>query len=273
MSQSERKGDAILGAVLALSGLTHFGAWVILGAIPPQASVVRPPTSVEIIATPPPEPELPAPEPEPEPEPEVVEPDPEPVIPPPRRDRPEPAEPPPPLEEAVPPPAAQEEIADFSGETLTVEGPGPGWTSAVGNGESMEGPIGAPGGQVTGRRRTGTPDGVVGGSPTTPPETVVAVADLRSPPGEPSGVGERLQRLYPTRLRSMSIEGTAMVRIRISANGAISRLRVIRASEPEFGQACLVAVRDAGAWRPAVGPDGQPATTEIRYNCEFSLAY
>jgi len=273
MSQSERKGDAILAAVLALSGLTHFGAWVILGAIPPQEMMVRPPTSVEIISEQPLAPELPEPEPEPEPqpEPEIVEP--EPVIPPPRRERPDPAEPPPPLEEALPPPAAQEEIADFSGQTLTVEGPGPGWTSAVGNGQSMDGPIGAPGGQVTGRRRTGTPEGVVGGSPNTPPETVVAVADLRSPPGEPGGVGERLQRLYPTRLRSMSIEGTAMVRIRISSNGGISRLRVLRATEPEFGQACLTAVRDAGSWRAAIGPDGQTATTEIRYNCEFRLAY
>ena len=193
------------------------------------------------------------------------------MIPPPRPDRP--VKPPPPLEEALPPPAAQEEIADFSGETLTVEGPGPGWTSAVGNGESFDGPIGAPGGQTTGRRRTGTPEGVVGGSPTTPPETVVAESDLRSPPGEPGGVGDRLQRLYPTRLRSMSIEGAATVRIRISSTGAISRLRVVRATEPEFGQACLTAVRDSGAWRAAVGPDGQPATTEIRYNCEFSLAY
>jgi TonB family protein len=137
----------------------------------------------------------------------------------------------------------------------------------------MDGPIGAPGGQVTGRRRTGTPEGVVGGSPNTPPEAIIAVADLRSPPGEPGGVGERLQRLYPTRLRSMSIEGSAVVRIRISANGSVSRLRVLRASEPEFGQACLTAVREAGAWRAAVGPDGQPAATEIRYNCEFSLAY
>ena len=266
----ERKGDAILAAVLALSGLTHLGAWVILGAIPPVELTVYRPTEVEIISEPPPLPELP--EPEPEPEPEVVEPEPAPVIPPPRRERPDPTTPPPP-EEELPPPAAEEEIADFSGETLTVEGPGAGWTSAVGNGESMAGPIGAPGGQVTGRRRTGTPDGVVGGSPTTPAETVVSVRDLREPPGEPGGVGDRLQRLYPTRLRSMSIEGSAVVRIRISANGGISRLRVLRASEPEFGEACLTAVRDSGSWRPAVGPDGQPAATEIRYNCEFSLAY
>ena len=56
MTQSERKRDAILGAVLALSGLTHFGAWVVLGAIPPQQIVIRPPTSVEIISQPSPSP-------------------------------------------------------------------------------------------------------------------------------------------------------------------------------------------------------------------------
>ena len=51
---------------------------------------------------------------------------------------------------AAPPPAA-ESPADFTGQTLTNEGPGEGWASATGNGEKMNGPVGRPGAHVTRR--------------------------------------------------------------------------------------------------------------------------
>ena len=47
--------------------------------------------------------------------------------------------------------------ADFSGTTLTNDGPGDGWASAVGNGEAMHGPIGRPGAKVTERARRTAP--------------------------------------------------------------------------------------------------------------------
>ena len=47
--------------------------------------------------------------------------------------------------------------ADFSGTTLTNDGPGEGWASAVGNGEAMHGPIGRPGAKVTNRAQDGAP--------------------------------------------------------------------------------------------------------------------
>ena len=62
---------------------------------------------------------------------------------------------PPPPDAPPPPPPEAETPADFSGTTLTNDGPGPGWASAVGNGEAMHGPIGRPGAKVTGRAREG----------------------------------------------------------------------------------------------------------------------
>ena len=42
------------------------------------------------------------------------------------------------------PPAAAETLADFTGQTLTNDGPGSAWSSAMGNGQRMQGPIGRP---------------------------------------------------------------------------------------------------------------------------------
>jgi hypothetical protein len=48
---------------------------------------------------------------------------------------------------------------------------------------------------------------------------------------------------------------------------------VLSATETEFGQACIEALREVGGWRPGVGPTGQPATTDVRYSCEFALSF
>jgi len=272
---SERKSTLILGAVFAASLLLHGGAWGVLGLLPPMAALMAELENVEIEimeeVLPPPEPG-PGVEPEPEPEPEpVVEPEHEPVRP---RERPEPVdEPPPPPEE--PPPPVEEQIADFTGETLTVEGPGTSWQSATGNGEDMQGPIGAPTGVVTGRRRQGGQEGVVGGTGQGAVEEVVSVRDLREPPQPPedSRFVEAIRRRYPTRLRGLSIEGRAVVVVRIRANGALGRVAVRSSSEPEFGQACVEAVREVGAWQAGIGSNGEPAATDIRFTCDFALAF
>src|SRR6478735_12236046 len=62
---------------------------------------------------------------------------------------------PPPPDAPPPPPPQAETPADFSGTTLTNDGPGEGWASAVGNGEAMHGPIGRPGAKVTNRVQDG----------------------------------------------------------------------------------------------------------------------
>ncbi len=275
----DRKSMLILGGVLVASMLAHVAAWGGLGLLPPLEEMLSHArmTEVEIVeeVLPPPEPE-PVVEPEPEPEPEpIVEPEPEPV-----RDRPTPIPPPvrddtPPPPEAEPPPPAEEQIADFTGETLVAEGPGAGWTSAVGNGESSDGPIGGPTGTTTGRRREGGQEGVVGGTGQGAVEEVVAMRDLREMPVPPddSRIRAALERRYPPRLRGLSIEGRAIVRVRIQANGNLGRIVVRSATETEFGAACIEALREVGGWRAGVGGSGSPAATDINFNCDFALSF
>ena len=85
-----------------------------------------------------------------------------------------PAEAPPPAAE---PPAAAETLADFTGQTLTNDGPGAGWSSATGNGQKMNGPLGRPGARVSHRVVEGTPGGTGSGPP------VVGLGDLSRTPG------------------------------------------------------------------------------------------
>ncbi|MBX7192729.1 MAG: energy transducer TonB [Sandaracinaceae bacterium] len=272
----DRKSRLILVGLLCTSLLVHFGAWRGLGLLPPLELMLEHLELAEVelveeVLPPPPEPETP-PEPEPEPEP-VVEPEPEPVRPPPtprvREDEP----PPPP--EAEPPPPVEEQVADFTGETLTVEGPGASWTSATGNGQDMQGPIGGPTGVTTGRRRAGGQEGVVGGTGQGAVEEVVAVRDLVENPVPPDGSRLRaaLEHQYPARLRQLNIEGRAVVRVRILSNGQVGRMTVRSSSESEFGQACIEALREAGTWRAGVGPSGRPVTTDISFTCDFTFSF
>lgn len=281
----DRQRSLVLSALLALSVLLHVGAWGGLGLLPPiEAMLTRNPLAeIEIVEEPPP-----VVEPEPV-EPEPVEP--EPVLPPEPEIEPEitpvrvverertptpvvrPETPPPP--QAEPPAPVEEQIAEFTGETLVIEGPAASWTSATGNGQDITGPIGGPTGVQTGRRRAGGQEGVVGGTGQGAVEEVVAVRDLRERPVPPddSRIRAALERRYPARLRGLSVEGRAVVRARVRANGELGRIVVRSATETEFGQACIEALREAGGWRAGVGPAGEPVATDVQFNCDFALSF
>lgn len=269
-----RRSNQILAIVLFLSFGLHAAAWAGLSALPSVDRMIElfRIDEVALVAE-----ELPPP-PEPEPEPEAAppppEPEPEPERPPPvRRERPEtpPPEAPPPDE---PPPAAEEQIEDFSGETLTNDTPGAAWASAVGTGGPMDTPIGGPTGTVTGRHREGVPDGEIGGTGTGPPgPRLVAQRDLSQLPGAPSAdrLNELVRRLYPAELRTLSIEGRAVVRLRIGADGSVSRVRVRSESHEGFGAACVQVMQEAGSWQHPLDRDGVPVATEVNFTCNFSL--
>jgi protein TonB len=267
----ERRSQAVLAIVIVASFAMHVAAYSGLGTLDLRTLIQQIDTiAVEMVdEAPPPEPELP---PEPEPEPEVPPPPPpEPVV---RRERPVV---PPPEEEAPPPeppPAAEEQIEDFTGETLTND-QGEAWQSAVGSGAPMDAPIGAPTGVVTGRHVEGTEGGVVGGSPDVESgPRLVAVRDLSAPPGAPrtDRLASLIQRFYPAELRRLAVEGRATVRVRIGPDGNVSRLRVRSETEPGFGQACVDALTEAGRWDP--GPrdqEGNPVSTEVNFECRFTV--
>jgi TonB family protein len=173
-----------------------------------------------------------------------------------------PAAPPPP--EAAPPPPAAESPADFTGQTLTNDGPGEGWASATGNGEKMNGPVGRPGAKVTRRVVDGDPSGTGNG-----PRTV-SLADLSSPPKPPPELADKLASFYPSDARARGISGKAVIKARISPEGRVRDMAVISESAPGFGAACEATLRDS-EWSPPMDRDGRAVSTFISYTCRFDV--
>ena len=235
------------------SVLAHGAAYasLLLGPRPPQ---VLPPSRVTVrVHEPvkPPEPEAPKPEP-PKP--------PEPPQPPKPRERPKP---PPELAAAVPPP----EPAELRGVTLTNESGTGSFSSIVGDGSALQGPLApvAP--------RTPAPASVTRAAP--PPQAIpavplVALADLSEKP-RPPALGDALRTNYPAEARQRGVSGTATVKARVEPDGRIRTVSVVSETFPGFGDACrrtLVASR----WSPPRDREGRAVSTAIRYTCRFVVA-
>jgi len=174
------------------------------------------------------------------------------------------AAPPTPTLAPPPPPPQAETPADFSGTTLTNDGPGDGWASAVGNGETMHGPIGRPGAKVAARSQDGT---------TAPSRAkaapVVALASLSRPP-EPPDLNAALERHYPDAARKQGTPGQAVLKARITAEGQVRDMVVVSQSAAGFGDACRATLRES-TWSPPLDRDGQPVATFISYTCRFEV--
>jgi periplasmic protein TonB len=179
-----------------------------------------------------------------------------------RVNAPRPATPPPP--QAAPPPEA-ETPADFTGDTLTNDGPGAGWASATGNGQAMRGPVGTPGARVTGR----SVDGAPAGPPPDPGPAVVGVADLSRPPAPPD-LASVLERSYPEEARRRGVSGKAVVRTRIMPDGGARELATLSESAAGFGEACKQTLRGS-RWTPPLDRGGQPVSTFVAYTCRFEV--
>jgi TonB family protein len=168
---------------------------------------------------------------------------------------------PPPAAES---PAAAESLADFTGQTLTNDGPGEGWSSATGNGQKMNGPVGRPGARVTRRVVEGTPGGTGSGPP------IVGLGDLSRIPVAPD-LSDRLAAVYPPDARAKGIEGKAVVKARITPEGQVRELTVISETAAGFGAACKATLR-ASEWTPPLDRDGHAVSTVINYTCRFDVA-
>ncbi|HVV16076.1 MAG TPA: energy transducer TonB [Polyangia bacterium] len=164
---------------------------------------------------------------------------------------------------AAEPPAAPETLADFTGQTLTNDGPGAAWASATGNGQRMTGPVGRPGARVSHRVVEGTPGGTGSGPP------VVGLGDLSRIPVAPD-LSEKLAAAYPRDARAKGVEGKAVVKARIMPDGKVSDLAVVSESAPGFGAACKVTLY-ASAWIPPLDRDGHAVSTVINYTCRFNV--
>lgn len=246
-------------AVVAASILGHVAVLAVLS--PAEAAVretPRPPIFVAIEAAPPPPPP-PPPQPAPEQLPPTVAARPVARSPRPVAHRPVTR---PTVAAAEPQPTAADP-ADFSGVTLTNEGAG--WSSPVGDGSPLTGPIGPPGPRVVKRTRTAS-SSTSGGTG----DRVVAVGDLSRPPRAPN-LDAALAANYPQEARASGIGGTAVIRARILVDGSVGATRVISESVPGFGKACQRTL--AGSqWQPPLDVDKQAVATDLAYTCTFAVA-
>ena len=157
------------------------------------------------------------------------------------------------------PPAT--EPADFSGVTLTNEGAG--WSTPVGDGTPMTGPITAPGpSSPTPSRGHGheAPSG----------DRVVALGDLSRPPRAPN-LDAQLAANYPRAAREAGITGSAVIRVRILVDGRVAPTRVVSESAAGFGIACQHTL--AGSrWQPPLDAHQQAVATELAFTCTFAVA-
>jgi outer membrane biosynthesis protein TonB len=168
---------------------------------------------------------------------------------------------------AAAPPAA-ETPADFTGVTLTNDGPRAGWASATGNRGAMNGPIGTPGARVTGRSRSGTA-GAAGPGPRSDGAAIVELADLSKPPRAPV-LSDMLERNYPDEARRRGVPGKAVMHVRVMPDGHLRDLIVVAASEGGFGEACRRTLRDS-LWSPPLDRESRPVSTFVSYTCTFDV--
>jgi TonB family protein len=185
---------------------------------------------------------------------------------------------------AAPRPAAPEPLAahqpdqtavaaveplDLTGVTLAGDS-GSSWSSVVGNGRSMMGPLGPV------RRRPTPParaskakgNGRKGGQrPRRPAD--VKLADLSDRP-VPANLDSRLRLNYPKQARDEQISGVAVVRARIGPAGRVGRVQVMSESYGGFGAACSATVQGS-MWSVPRDRKGRAVATWIRYTCRFAI--
>lgn len=242
--------------LLATSAAAHLIVFTSLGFIPPPSQVLAM-RDVEMEVLEPEKKEEPPPPPPPEPPP--PEPEPQRKAPAPKAAEPEP----PPEQPAAPPP---EEIADFTGETLTAEG-GSSWSSAIGSGGALKGPVGKIGPRPEAPAPVAAKTGPVG-------PRFVPVASLARKPQPPSGLNALLERNYPRRARLQGVEGKAVVRFRVLPSGKPHSMKVVSESLAgfDFGTECMRTLREAPPWLPPLDAKGLPVETEINFSCSFEVA-
>ena len=257
-------GSGFAARVFGLLGISmgvHMALLAVLGFMPSPVALLRQQVEMEIAST---EPEPPPPPPPPAAEPPKAQE-------PPSRPKAAPKAVPKPA--ATPEPPAEPKVADeapvdLTGVTLT-GGDGASWSSVVGNGAQLKGPAGRIG-KVPNKDKAGDSNGVVGSQGTAP---VVSEASLSRKPIPPEGMNDLLVQYYPPRARAQGVAGSALLRVRILADGQVAKMKLIRESDDYgFGEACMKLLR-LRRWQAPLDRRGMPVATEISYVCEFEVGY
>ena len=159
---------------------------------------------------------------------------------------------------AAPAPAAAEVLADFSGVTLTNDGAGPGWASAVGTGAALRGPLGAP------NAKLGQAPAARDAEP-----LLVALASLSRAPSPPD-LSDVLERHYPEAARRQGLAGQAVLKARILPDGHPRDLILVSQSTLGFGEACRATLRES-VWTAPLDRAGRAVATLVTYTCRFEV--
>ncbi len=242
-----------------MSTAAHLVIFSSLGLIPsPSEVLAREEMEFEVIE--PPKVEEPPPPPPPEPEPPKEKP--KEVT---RQAKQAEPEPPPP---DAPPPseAPAEEVADFTGTTLTA-GDGAGWSTAVGSGGALKGPVGKIG---TGPQTGDQP----GGKTVSAGPRVVPLGSLSRKPAPPTGLDKLLEKNYPSRARMQGVEGRVVMEVRLLPSGRVGEMRVVEEFPPAFTFAaeCRRTLRESPPFSPGLDKQGNPVATDIKFTCSFVVA-
>jgi periplasmic protein TonB len=236
-----------LALAAAVSLAAHGIAYASLAYVPQRPSAPTPSrVSFRVIEqppTPPPPPDPPKPV---EPEPRVA------------------APPPPAVAPLESPPAAPAAPVDLTGVTLTNDSGSASFSSVVGNGAAMDGPVGA-------IRTTHPAPPKALPTPRSAPvrvETpVLALSDLSERPVAPE-LGGVLRQHYPTEARARGIGGSASVEARIEPDGRVRSVTLVAESFAGFGNACKKTLVGS-LWSPPLDRGGRAVATRIRYTCRF----
>jgi TonB family protein len=169
----------------------------------------------------------------------------------------------PPSVEPAPVPAAAPPV-DLRGVTLTNDTGGAAWSSAVGNGSALSGPIG-PIGAVAARPAESAPAPRPGARAAEIP--VVDAGDLSMRPVPPA-LGADLRERYPAAAKQRGIGGSASVQARIEPDGRVRQVRLESETFAGFGDACKKTLL-ASVWSPPRDKDGRKVATLVRYTCRF----
>lgn len=240
---------------LSLSVAVHMGALVMLTLVPKLPAPAPLASSVEFEVSKPPEPPPPAPKTEPP----SPAPTPFPVEPASVRETPASAEAAPEPEPAP----EQAPVADLTGLTLTNDNGSGSWASQIGNGSANDRPI------RTGTNRPRSPAPAASAPSAAPARTsnTVALGDLSSRPVPPKLDGI-LEQHYPDVARQQGKSGTAIVRLRIDADGRVRKANIVSESETGFGRACHATVMGS-QWSAPRDQEGRAVATFVIYTCRF----
>ncbi len=158
------------------------------------------------------------------------------------------------------------EPVDLTGTTL-VAGDGASWsTSAIGNGQSSNGPI-----RVTSRPAVEEPKPVMAKVRIAPRfDTPVPLERLSRQPVPPPLDG-RLLANYPPSAKQRGQSGEALVLARIDPDGQVREATVASESAASFGDACQHTVLGS-RWQAPLDETGRAVATLVRYRCRFEVS-